>query len=144
MREYYLSPGTICRDEFRTETNPTPTRQTEWMSRWILILGLAAVLITSAMACPLWMSAHSHCPMPCPNGGTSERCPLSVCQASSPYLASHVTVHPPPVDEVPAAMISSVFVPWITANSTDPIAEDNGPPSGQSGHLFLRIHSLLI
>src|SRR5438105_8917258 len=127
---------------FAAETKLPVKRPTKWMSRWILILGLAGVLITGAIACPLWMSAHSHCPMPCPNGdGTSERCPFSVCQASSPYLASDVTVHAPPVHEVPVAVISSVFVPWTTASSIDPIAEDGGPPPGFDGDLFLRTHS---
>src|SRR5437016_1016307 len=123
---------------FAAETTLSPKRRMNWMSRWILILGLAGVLITGAIACPLWMSVHSHCPMPCPNhDGTPERCPFAVCQASSPYLASDVTVHAPPVDQMPVAVISSVFVPWTTANNTDPFAEHSEPPPGLNDDLFL-------
>jgi len=115
----------------------------KWMksaTQVLFIIVLTGTLATSALACPVWMGLMSRGDMPC-SQSTPEKCPASICQLSSPYLASHVSAHVPLLHEVGPL----VATPLLTSfQSFEPSWEDEGAPPGRSGSLFLRTHSLLI
>lgn len=120
--------------------------------KWMKSVGFAAVLIAllglglmaSAVVCPLWMLAASQDHMPCSHEGSApESCPPSICQASSPFLVSNLSVALPLLVEFDSAMIE----PPTNWNSPAimPTGETPGEsPPGAYGSLFLRTHSLLI
>jgi hypothetical protein len=115
----------------------------------LFIMALAGALTIAALACPLWMGSMSQqgqadMPMPCSKQDDSpQQCPMSICQASSPYLAAGLAHNVPVFQElsaevvdVPAALSSS----WAAV----PDERDDLPPPGAAGGLYLRTHSLLI
>ena len=112
--------------------------------RALLVVVFAAILATSALACPLWMCPMSQDGMPCPDeSGQSAPCPAAVCQASSPYLASHASTHAP-IPQVLFAEVVDTATVCIVCNSPDLIRRYEGKPPGLGDPLYLRTHSLLI
>ena len=113
--------------------------------RWLLILATAGTLAASTIACPLWMSFANHDGMPCSDQSNSPvECPFSICQANSPYLASHVSVlHPPFVHGLPIEPAVSTVL-WTSSAHAKPMRRDDEPPPTVGDPLFLRIHSFLI
>jgi hypothetical protein len=128
-------------------TKPTlvrPKRRMNWGLRSLLVFVLARALAISALACPLWMGSMGQQGMPC-SGQTDQagRCPASICQLSSPYLASHVSVDVPilqeqPVENVDWAILGSAFANADSLRPDDVVAPD------LTAELFLRFRSLLI
>ena len=119
-------------------------RRMNWVLRSLLVFVLAGALATSALACPLWLGSMSQHQMPCSNQSNSDgRCPVSVCQLSSPYLASHVSVDVPRLQELPVEIVD-----WSILGSAfayaDSLQLDDVAPLGLTGELFLRFRSLLI
>jgi hypothetical protein len=110
--------------------------------RALFIVVLIGILATSTLACPVWMSLVSGSGMPC-SKTTPEKCPASICLLSSPYLASHVSAHVPPLQELSSAVVDSPSL-LTSFLSFEPSREDDGAPPGPSRPLFLRTHSLLI
>lgn len=105
----------------------------------IAVLGLA--LTTSAIACPLWTASAMQPNPPCSkHSDSTEQCPLSICQAASPFLISAPGLNLPaqeaacePIEFViPGTALAEVFVLR---------AEIGSPPDIP---LFLQLHSLLI
>jgi len=108
----------------------------------IFVIVLAGTLATSALACPAWMGLMSQDDVPY-SQATPEKCPASICLLSSPYLASHVSAHVPPPQELGPAVVDSPLQ-LTSFQNFEPTQEDDGAPPGPSGPLFLRTHSLLI
>src|SRR5258708_684307 len=110
----------------------------------LLVVAFAAILATGALACPLWM-----CPMS--QGGmlSSDQssqtvpCPPTVCQASSPYLASHAGTDVPIPQMLPADVVDTATV-GVVCNSPDLIRRSEANPPGPSDSLYLRPPPLLI
>jgi hypothetical protein len=109
----------------------------------MLIGALAGLLIISVLVCPLWMGSLEQCKMHCSKESSSHQCPLTVCQLSSPYLASDASAHSPLLMELPAEPITSPILS-TSLGSVAPVHQDDGTPPGLSGPLFLRTHSFLI
>ncbi|SRR5260370_40518472 len=129
------------------ETKPIPVRlqkRMNWVLRSLLAFVLVGALATAALACPLWMGSMSRQEMPCSDqrhpGG---RCPFSICQVSSPYLASHVRVDAPHLQEGPVETADWAILGSSSANA-DSIRREDGVPPGLSGELYVQFHSLLI
>ena len=117
----------------------------EWMksaTQLFVIVVLAGTLATSALACPVSMGMMSDGSMPC-SQGTPEKCPISICLLSSPYVASHVSAHVPLLQELGPAAVESIPL-LISFQSVEPSWDDHSGPPGPSDPLFLRTHSLLI
>jgi hypothetical protein len=109
-----------------------------------LVIGvLAGFLVISALACPLWMGSLNQCNMPCPKESSSQKCPLTICQLSSPYLAADVAAHVPVLRELPAEPIIAPIL-RTSLGIAESVQQDDGAPPGLTGPLFLRTHSLLI
>lgn len=105
---------------------------------------LSGTLVMSAVACPLWMSSASpqtekHCPDQ--SSKTQEQCPLSICQASSPYLNSQSGADVPVLTEMPAELVDPSDASLQQATL---FQLDHEEPPGRGGPLFLLIHSFLI
>jgi hypothetical protein len=109
----------------------------------LFIIVLAGTLATSALACPVWMGLMNGGDMPCFSPGTPEECPASICLLSSPYLASHVSAHVPPLQELGPAVVDSPLL-LTSSQNFGATQEEYGAPPGPSAPLFLRTHSLLI
>ena len=126
------------------EANPRLVRLRKWMKlgvQVLFVIVLAGILVTSALACPMWIGAMNQREMPCSRPmHPPDQCPLSICQASSPYLASHESASAPVLQEQPTEAFDSI-ISWTSAVSAEPIQTDVGSPPGS---LFLRTHSLLI
>jgi hypothetical protein len=123
-------------------------RLTSWMKpgiHAIIIAILTAALATGTLVCPLWMTSNSHADMACsPEHDAPQRCPVSICQASSPYLIDGVITDifpgpallPEPVDSATSS---------ISLGSRRQCQEcDDGSPPGVTGRLFLQTGALLI
>jgi hypothetical protein len=111
--------------------------------RALLIIAFAAILATSALECTLLMCPMSQGGMPYSDQSSqSVPCPQTVCQASSPYLASHAS-HVPFPQALPTEAGDATTV-CIACNSADLIRRHESKPQGLSGPLYLRTHSLLI
>lgn len=106
------------------------------------ILGLA--LTINVAACPLWMSSLNQGHMPCSeHRNSSEPCPLVICQAGSPYLASHLSTKVPLLVELAEEAVDSTII-WSLPENANPIQGDDRSPPGPPVPLFLQTHSLLI
>jgi hypothetical protein len=110
----------------------------------IAIAILTAALATGALICPLWMTSNSHADMPCSNEhDRPQRCPVSICQASSPYLIDGVIADvfswqallPEKIDSIPAS---------ISFGSRQCHQCDDGSPPGVTGRLFIQTGAFLI
>lgn len=112
--------------------------------RFLAILALAGALASSALACPVWMSASGHNEMPCSGKcGIPGDCPVSICQGGTPYLDTHSGPELLSFQDValdlPVLRIANKpasFVNWAPAQD-HALALAVGP-------LYLRTHSLLI
>jgi hypothetical protein len=122
-------------------------RLIHWMksgTHALAIIILTAAVATGALVCPLWMSTNSHADMPCSKQDESpQRCPISICQASSPYLIDGVIAdvllcQTPLVEAVDSATLS------ISSGTRRCDQCDDGSPPGVTGRLFLRTGALLI
>ena len=121
-----------------------PTMQMSLGLRALVVIALAAILATSALACPLRTCPMSPDGMPCQDqSGRSSPCPATVCQASSPYLTSDASTHEQILQIVSAQVVETVTV-CIVCNSPDLIRRNEGKPPGLGDPLYLRTHSLLI
>ena len=121
-----------------------PKKRMNWGLRPLLVFVLAGTLATSALACPLWMGSMSQQEMPCSDhSDPGGRCPFSICQVSSPYLASYVSVDTPPLQALLVEAVDWAIL-WPSSANADSIRRDDGAPPGLSGELFLRFHSFLI
>lgn len=110
-----------------------------------MIIGVLGFALTmSVVACPLWMSSPNQGNTPCSEHSSSrEPCPLAICQASSPYLASQVSTNVLLLVELAAEAVDSTIV-WTQPANANPIQGDDGSPPGPRCPLFLQTHSLLI
>lgn len=109
----------------------------------LLIVALAGILATAALACPLWMSPMEE-GMACPEqSSVPAPCPSSVCQVSSPYLDSHLLATPalPPMLPAEPLYLRPVDADRVGRES---IRRDAAVKPGLTGQLYLRTHSLLI
>ena len=119
-------------------------KRMNWALRSLLVFVLTGALATSALACPLWMESTSRQGMPCSDqANPGGRCPVSVCQLSSPYLASHVSVDVAPLQELPIESLDCASLGSAFTNA-DSLRRDDPAPGGPSGELYLQFHSLLI
>lgn len=128
-----------------TERCPRLIKRMRSTSQALFISALAAILVISAVACPLWMGLLSDCSMPGSNESDDapDQCPMSICLASSPYLASHVSANFPQLKELPVeAVISTALL--SSSVSAAPYQMADGAPPGLSSPIFLRTRSLLI
>lgn len=121
-------------------------RLNSWMkpapAMLVAILGIA--LSMGVVACPLWMSLASE-DMPCTkHGSLPEQCPISICQISSPYLASNVSAE----EILPVEAFTDAVHPAILNVSllvrVIPIQPADSARSHPSSPLFLQTHSFLI
>src|SRR5258707_8079784 len=130
------------------ETNPTPTplHLNNWMNqvRWALVLIVIGAVAAGGAACPLWMTLSQHGMSCCDRSNSPDQCPLSICQASSPYLASRASTSHAPLLQAPPVDTVLPVVLWTPSASADLVRRDDGAPPVSSGPLFLRFHSLLI
>jgi hypothetical protein len=121
-------------------------RLIEWMrsgTHALAIIVLTAALASGALVCPLWMSSNSHAEMPCSNQDESpQRCPISICQASSPYLIDGVIADVLPGQTLAEAVDSAI--PSISTRTRPSDRCDDGSPPGVTGRLFLQTGALLI
>lgn len=122
------------------------------LMKWMKSVGFAAVLIAllglglmaSAVVCPLWMLAASQDHTPCSHEGSApESCPPSICQASSPFVVSNLSVALPLLVELDSSMIEAATNWKSPAIMPTRETRSESPPSVH-GSLFLRTHSLLI
>ena len=103
------------------------------------VLGLG--LMMNAMGCPLWMSSLNEGHMPCSeHRNPPEPCPLAICQAGSPYLASHVSTKVPLLVELAEEAVDWTIV-WTQPENANPIQGDDRSPPGPPIPLFLQTHS---
>jgi hypothetical protein len=122
-------------------------RLNAWMNSGAKLMVNAIIVValsTGVLACPVWMTSTVQAEVPCSDcDHTKESCPPSVCQISSPYLASLATpdVHPPA--ELPAESLDSDFAGLVSAGADD-FSLFEGPPPGLRIPLYLRTHSLLV
>lgn len=128
-------------------TNRDASTSNCWMKAGInglAVLVLVAALATGAMTCPLWMASMSQADMPCSKEHQSpQQCPISICQASSPYLADSITANAFPPQLFLAEVIDSTT---ISLSSITGFYEqcDNRSPPGVADRLFLKTRALLI
>lgn len=127
------------------ETIPMLWRLNSGMKRaramLVAILGIA--LSMGVLACPIWMSWASE-DMPCTkHSSLPERCPISICQISSPYLASNVSAQ----EILPVEASTEAIHPAILNMSLPvrviPIQPDDNARL-PSNPFFLQTHSFLI
>ena len=115
----------------------------------LFIMALAGALAIGVVACPLWMgsiSLHQQAdmPMPCSKQDDSpQQCPMSICQASSPYLADGLTQNTPVFQELPGE-VDDLRLALSSLWAAVPDARDDLPPPDTTGGLYLRTHSLRI
>lgn len=116
--------------------------------RWLIIIVLAGTAASGPLLCPLMcplgMGSPGQSDMPCskPSNPPSQ-CPFSICQASSSYLASHVSADTPVLPSLAVEVVNWVTI-WTSPAGAKLIRWDDKAPPGSSGPLFLRTHSLLI
>jgi hypothetical protein len=89
------------------------------------------------------MGLQNDCKMPCPKESRSQQCPLTICQLSSPYLASDPGVYVTALTELPAGPIVSPVL-WVSVDIAESVRDQDAAPPGLLGPLFLRTHSLPI
>jgi hypothetical protein len=125
-------------------TLPHQTREMTSAIRLLLIVLLAGVLAATAVACPLAIASCDGHAMPCHHDcNASNPCPVTLCQASSRYLASqNGTVHKVLLKEMPAKAVNPAF--WRSPAAPNLILRNDGPLPGASSRVFLRLCSLLI
>lgn len=112
--------------------------------RALVIVAFAVILAMGALACPLWTCPMSQGGMPCPDqSNPSAPCPLTVCEASSPYLAPHASAHVPIPQVLPVQVVDTA-TDCTVCNSADLVRRYEGKPPGLSDPLYLRTHALLI
>ena len=109
----------------------------------LFVGSLVAILMLSVLACPVWMGSHDKCNMPSPEQSSSGPCQLTICQLSSPYLASHADENAPVLSDISAEQIVLPGL-WTSVEDTQLAGWEDVPPPGAGGPLFLRTHSLLI
>src|SRR5450759_681932 len=85
----------------------------------IFILAVAALLVTSAVACPILTNAHNHT-MPCSQSqDSSPQCPFSF------YVATpEVRAHAPILRVIPTAMVPPA-TRWSSARIAEPEPRDD-------------------
>ena len=114
----------------------------------LFIVILSGMIATSALACTLWMGLMSpgnmsQGDMPCSNLPAREKCPHSICLASSPYVAADSGVHVPHLQQVGPVVVDPSPM-WASLQRFEPTWSDDNSPPGPMSPLFLRTHSLLI
>lgn len=108
----------------------------------LFVFALVGILATSGLACPVWMSQGD---MPCSKPGNPEKCPISICQLSSPYLTTHVAAQLTPLRDLgPITVDSPHALRPIAVRSPELNRTDDGAPPGPAAPLFLLTRSLLI
>ena len=134
----------ISTDTFETKTTlMRPIIVVKFGAQAIAIGILAGILVIGALACPLWMGAHRSCDMPCSNQTKAPtHCPITICQASSSYLASDAGHNLPPLTALANAVVPIVLLP--SRGNDAAIRRDDGGPPGFNRPLFLQNRSLLI
>ena len=117
----------------------------------LLIAVLMGLLVSSTLACPLWMAFLNEgtCGMPgVPSftGTSSQQCPMAVCQLSAPYLAADSGAPAPVMTKVVAQSIVShtIWISFANAESVRQVQQEGNGPPGSSSPLFLSLHSLRI
>lgn len=121
-------------------------RLTDWMKAGInglAVVVLVAALAAGAITCPLWMASMSQADMPCSKEHQSpQQCPISICQASSPYLVDSTTANAFP----PQLFLAEVDSTAISLSSITGLYEqfDDRSPPRVTDRLFLQTHALLI
>jgi len=129
-----------------TKTKSAPSRLIQRMRRGFrssFVVVLAVALGTSALACPLRVASMNRQGMPCSRQDTRESCPVSICQLSVPYVATHVSIDAPVLPEHPVSTVA-VAIPGYLPGEGNLIQREEGPPPGPNVALFLRFRSLLI
>ena len=154
-REYVGLPKGFLIESARPKVNSARLRNRVKAATQTLVIGVfAAFLAITAMACPLWMASTSHdmashgklCSgMPCFHQSKSpHQCPLTICEASSPYLTSDVSTSTPLLTELPNEAVSSIVRLISLTGNAELIRRDDLAPPGLSTPLLLQTHSLLI
>ena len=123
-------------------------RLTDWMKAGInglAVVVLVAALAAGALSCPLWMaSSMSQADMPCSNEHqSSQQCPISICQASSPYLVDSITANALPPQLLLAEVLDSTTISLTSVTRLYEPCDDRSPP-GVIDPLFLQTGALLI
>jgi len=109
----------------------------------LFVVALAGTLAVSALACPLWMASLSQLDMPCSKQDSGpEKCPVTICLASSSYLTTDASADTL-LKQLPGEAVGADVLGTLL-RSAEPIQAHDDPPPGPSGPLFLRTHSLLI
>lgn len=134
---------------------PAPNPELRHLIRWMRSTGFTPVLIAllgfgliaGAVGCPLWMvstTQQDHMPCSHENSSSPERCPLAICQASSPYLVAHLGTSTLPLLVELDAGTNEPTISWGPLTVAHSLRAQNESPPAASGSLFLRTHSLLI
>ena len=123
-----------------------PARLVNWMRSGVQLLFVAVLaggLAMGAVACPLWMSSLSQDKTPCPkHTNSSDKCPLSICQVSSPYEISHIKAAVPVLIEMAAEAVDLIIV--LSPEAAPVHQQNRGAPPGRDVPVFVQLHSLLI
>lgn len=122
-------------------------RLTDWMKAGtygLAVMVLVAALAAGAITCPLWVASMSQADMPCSNEHQSpQQCPISICQASSPYLVDSITANALPPQLLLAEVIDSTTISLSSITGLYEQCDDRSPP-GVTDRLFLQTRALLI
>lgn len=124
----------------------------------LFITVLVGILTTTSLACPFWVGIASQSSLCCngrnaddgacgrQNNSTHERhkpCPMSICQASSPYLADGLKHDLLVLDTVGTEVVEFTVVPTRLEFARYHQRDETSPP-GTTGPRFLKTHTLLI
>lgn len=101
-------------------------------------------VLTGAITCPLWMASMSHADMPCSKEHQSpQQCPISICQASSPYVVDSITANAFSPQLFLAAVVDSTPISLSSITGLYEQFDDRSPPR-VTDRLFLQTCALLI
>lgn len=110
----------------------------------LAVVVLVAALAAGAMTCPLWMASMSQADMPCSKAHQSpQQCPISICQASSPYLVDSITANAFPPQLFLAEVVDSTPISLSLLIGLYEHFDDRSPPR-VTDQLFLQTCALLI
>jgi hypothetical protein len=116
---------------------------TKSIARTLLITASATVLAGSTLVCPLWIG-FGPSEIPCTHdGGPTEQCPVTICAASSSYVASDVGMGAPVLIELHAeAVVPGIL--WTALAGSEVVPREELAPPRLGRPLFLQTHSLLV
>ena len=111
--------------------------------RALVVIVLAGALSISILACPLWMASINQAGMPnedCSN----EKCPATICIASSSYLASDINHDISLLKDLAPTEAIEAMAPLRSLRRVALIQSEDGAALGPPNPIFLWNRAFLI